>query len=446
MTASSPQTRYAKSGKVSLAYQVAGEGPIDLVFCQGFVSNLDLWWEMAAAARLLRRLASFSRLILWDKRGTGLSDPVDRVPTMDERVGDLQAVMDAAGSEHAAIFGISEGGPMSLHFAAAHPERTTALVLYGSFPRFIAAPDWPYGKSRAEVDEWLKEVDTSWGQGALADWFAPSHSGDERFRKGWGRFLRAGASPGMGRALFEALTQMDCRAILGDIRVPTLVLHRTGDQVASVEAGREMAARIPDARFVELPGDDHVYTVGDSDAVIDEVEEFLTGVRHAAVTDRVVTTVMFTDIVGSTRQAAALGNLRWRDLLSEHDAAVRRELERFGGVEVKTMGDGFLAHFPSASRAIECALALNDALPERLGLELRVALHTGECDRVGSDLLGIAVAVAARLLGLAGSGEILVSETVQGLVVGQPFTFADRGVHELKGVPGRWKAFAASRS
>jgi pimeloyl-ACP methyl ester carboxylesterase len=444
MTAIVPQTRYAKSGKVSLAYQVVGEGPIDLVFCQGFVSNVDFWWEMPIAARLLRRLASFSRLIIWDKRGTGLSDPVDRVPTLEERVDDLHAVMAAAGSERAAIYGISEGGPMSMHFAAAHPERTAALILYGSFPRFTAAPDWPWGFSRAELDRFLEEIDTSWGEGAMADLFAPSLCGEERFRQGWGRFLRAGASPAMGRALFEALAGFDCRDILPRIQVPTLVLHRTGDRVSPVESGRYLAAHIPGAKLVELPGEDHAYTVGDVDAVIDEIEEFLTGVRHAPATDRVVTTVMFTDIVASTRQAAVLGDVRWRDLLTEHDAAVRRELERFGGLEVKTMGDGFLAHFPSPSRAIECALALHDALG-RVGLELRVAVHTGECDRLGSDLLGMAVAVAARLLSLAGPGEVLVSATVQGLVVGQPFIFDDRGVHQLKGVPGEWRVFAASR-
>ncbi|MCA1841970.1 MAG: adenylate/guanylate cyclase domain-containing protein [Actinobacteria bacterium] len=430
---------------MSLAFQVVGDGAVDLVFCQGFVSNVDLWWEMPAAARLMLRLASFSRLILWDKRGTGLSDPVERPPTMDERVNDLQAVMDAAGADHAAILGISEGGPMSLNFALRHPERTTALILYGSFPRFTAAPDWPCGLSRARIDELLEEIDTRWGEGAMADLFAPSYSGDERFRQVWGRFLRAGASPSMGRALFEALDDVDCRAILPEIRVPTLVLHRTGDRIASVEGARYMAGQIPGCRFVELAGDDHIYTVGDSDAVIDEVEEFLTGVRHAVVTDRVVTTVMFTDIVGSTSQAAGLGDVRWRDLVTEHDAAVRGELERFGGVEVKTMGDGFLAHFPSPSRAIECAVALHDTLRHRLGLELRVALHTGECDRVDSDLLGVAVAVAARLLGMAGGGEVLVSDTVRGLVVGQPFTFTDRGVHELKGVPGQWSVFAVSR-
>ncbi len=439
-----PHTRYAKSGGVSLAYQVVGEGPIDLVFCQGFVSNVDYWWEMPVAARLLRRLSSFSRLIIWDKRGTGLSDPVDHVPSLEERVEDLEAVMAAAGSERAAIYGISEGGPMSMQFAAVHPERTTALILYGSFPRLTAAPDWPWGMNRSDFDALLAEIDTSWGEGAMADVFAPSQSGEERFRRGWGRYLRAGASPAMGRALFEALSEMDCRDILPAIRVPTLVLHRTGDRVSSIEAGRYLATHIPGAKLVELAGEDHAYTVGDVDAIIDEIEEFLTGVRHAPVTDRVVTTVMFTDIVASTTRSAAMGDVRWRDLLAEHDSAVRRELERFGGLEVKTMGDGFLTHFPSPSRAIECALALHERLGA-LGLEGRVAIHTGECDRLGSDLVGMAVAVAARLLTLAGPGEVLVSGTVQGSVVGQPFTFTHRGVHQLKGVPGEWSVFAASR-
>jgi len=439
-----PETRYAKTRDgVHIAYQVRGDGPIDLVFTQGFVSNVDLWWEMPTTARLLERLASFSRLILWDKRGTGLSDPAERPPTLDQRLEDLEAVMEAVGSERAALFGISEGGPMSLLFAASHPERTAALVLYASTPKFSVGPDWNFGWDGAQLAGWLDEIDQSWGEGALATSFAPTWAGNEHFRQSWGRFLRAGASPAMARAVFEAADETDCRDILPAVHVPTLILHRTGDRMVNVEAARYMAERIPGARIVEFPGDDHNYTVGDSDSIIDEVEAFLTGVRPTPVRDRVLATVLFTDIVDSTPTAERLGDARWNELLNEHHDIVRRELKNFRGREVKTMGDGFLAVFESPARALHCARAVRDGV-RRLDIEIRAGVHTGECDIVADDVSGVAVAIGARIQATAGPSEILVSGTVRELVVGSGIQFRDHGVHNLKGVEGDWHLFAVS--
>jgi pimeloyl-ACP methyl ester carboxylesterase/class 3 adenylate cyclase len=437
-----PETRYAKSGGVSIAYQVVGDGPIDLVFIPGFVSNVEYYWEMPAAARAFRRFASFSRLIIWDKRGTGLSDPVARVPTLDERAEDLRAVMDAAGSERAALMGISEGGPMGLLFSAAYPERTTALILHGVSPKFSASADWPWGWSPQEITKRLDELERNWGKSALLDLFAPTLANDPTAAQAWGRMQRAGASPAMGRAVYEALCQLDCRQILPAIRVPTLILHRTGERVAYVEGARYMAEQIPGAKLVEFPGADHSFTVGAADPVIDEIEEFLTGVRPGRVPDRVLATVLFTDIVGSTERAAQLGDQRWRDLLAAHDAAVRRELAAFDGKEVNWTGDGFLATFAGPSRAIECACAVRDAM-RHLGLEIRAGLHTGECELLARDQLGgLAVHIGARVAAMAGAGEVLLSSTVKDLVAGSGTDFVEKGSHTLKGVPGEWRLFA----
>jgi pimeloyl-ACP methyl ester carboxylesterase len=437
-----PKTRYAKgTGDVHIAYQVVGEGPVDLVFIQGFVSNVDYWWEMPVAARLLNRLASFSRLILWDKRGTGLSDPVDRVPTLDERVEDLRAVMQAVGSERTALYGISEGGPMALLFAAAHPEQTSALILYGSSPKFSQAPDWPWGWTAEEVHGWLEEIDRDWADGAMFDLFAPGYAHIEAARQSWGRYLRAGASPKMGRAVIQALAALDCRDILPAVRVPTLIIHRSGDKVAKVEAARYMEQHVPGAKMVELPGDDHPYTLGDQDSIIDEIEEFLTGIRHTAQPDRVLATVLFTDIVDSTNRAAELGDRRWLQLLDSHDRLVRQQLDRVAGKEIKRTGDGFLATFTGPSRAIECACAIRDGVGQ-LGIEIRAGLHTGECELVPGDIGGLAVHIAARVVTLAGPGEVLVSNTVKDLVVGADLEFDERGLQALKGVPGEWRLFA----
>ncbi len=438
-----PKTRYAKSGGVSIAYQVLGEGPLDVVFIPGFVSNVEFWWELPGTTRIFERLASFARVILWDKRGTGLSDPVDRVPTLDERVDDLMAVMDAVGSERAAFFGVSEGGPMSLLFAASHPERTTALVLYGASPKFSSSPDWEWGWSADEIAERLEEIERDWGDAALISLFGPNQVDNEAVRHAWGRFQRTGASPAMGRAVYEALCELDCREVLSAIGVPTLILHPVGDRVADVRAARHMAQRIPGAQMVEFPSDDHILIMLDPDAIVDEIEQFLTGVRHETQSNRVLATVMFTDIVGSTVRAAELGDQRWRDLLATHDAAVRRELKRFEGREVKTTGDGFLATFAAPSRAIACACALRDAV-HQFGIDVRVGLHTGECEIMGDDVGGLAVHTGARVAALAGAGEVLVSSTVKDLVAGARIGFADRGTHELKGVPGEWRLFAVT--
>ncbi len=438
-----PKTRYAKSGGVSIAYQVLGEGPLDVVFIPGFVSNVEFWWELPGTTRIFERLASFARVVLWDKRGTGLSDPVDRVPTLDERVDDLMAVMDAVGSERAAFFGVSEGGPMSLLFAASHPERTTALVLYGASPKFSSAPDWEWGWSADEIAERLEEIERDWGDAALISLFGPTQVDNEAVRHAWGRFQRTGASPAMGRAVYEALCELDCREVLSAIGVPTLILHPTGDRVADVRAARHMAARIPGAQMVEFPSDDHILVMLDPDPIVDEIEQFLTGVRHETQSNRVLATVMFTDIVGSTVRAAELGDQRWRDLLATHDAAVRRELKRFEGREVKTMGDGFLATFAAPSRAIACACALRDAV-HQFGIDVRVGLHTGECEIMGDDVGGLAVHTGARVVAHAGAGEVLVSSTVKDLVAGARIGFVDRGAHELKGVPGEWRLFAVT--
>lgn len=436
-----PKTRYAKSGGVSIAYQVLGDGPLDVVFIPGFVSNVEFYWELPSTTRIFERLASFARVILWDKRGTGMSDPVERVPTLDERTDDLMVVMDTVRCERAAFFGVSEGGPMGLLFAAAHPERTTALVLYGASPKFRASPDWEWGWSDEEVTERLDEIERDWGDGALISLFAPSQADNEAIQYAWGRYQRMGASPAMGRAVYEALCEIDCRHVLSAISAPTLILHPTGDRVADVRAARYMAQRIPGAQMVEFPTDDHLLLMYDPDPIVDEIEQFLTGVRHDAQPNRVLATVMFTDIVGSTVQAAELGDQRWRDLLAIHDAAVRRELKRFDGQEVKTIGDGFLATFSAPSRAIACASAVRDAV-RRFGVDVRIGLHTGECELMGTDVGGLAVHTAARVAALAGTGEVLVSSTVKDLVAGSRIEFVERGAHQLKGVPGEWRLFA----
>jgi class 3 adenylate cyclase len=439
-----PKTRYAKSGDGHIAYQVVGEGPFDLVLVPGFVSNVEHYWEMPGVPEIMERLAGFSRLILWDKRGTGLSDPVSQVPTLEERMDDLRAVMDAAGSERAALYGISEGGPMAILFAATYPERVRSLVLYGTTPRFSQGDDFPHGWSPERVEGMLDEIERDWGEGALLEDFAPSYAQDEQMREVWGRYERAGASPSMGRAVLEALAEIDVRPLLDSVHVPTLVLHRTGDRIAAVEGARLIAETIPGARIVEFEEPDHLPMVGDVDALLDEIGEFLTGVRPARPTDRVLATVLFTDIVGSTQRAAELGDRNWRGVLERHDALVRRELHRHQGREVKTVGDGFLATFDGPARAIQCALAAEQGVRD-LGIRIRAGLHTGECERMGEDVAGMAVNIGARVAALAGPGDVLVSSTVKDLVVGSGIEFSERGEQVLKGVPGAWRLFAVER-
>jgi pimeloyl-ACP methyl ester carboxylesterase len=406
-----PRTRYALSGDAHIAYQVFGEGEVDLVFVPGFVSNIEHYWEMPRVPDLLNRLGSFARVVMFDKRGTGLSDPVAGPPPLEQRMDDMQAVMDAAGLERAALYGISEGGPASILFAATYPERTSALVLYGSTPRFRTDDDIAWGAGDERIPAILDEVSTKWGDGALLEVFAPSTIGDPRMEEVWSRFERAGASPAMGRAVIAALFEIDVRDILTSIQVPTLILHRRGDRIAPVEGARLMAERIPDARLIEFEGDDHVPFTGDFEPVVDEMEEFLTGTRQTKPLDRVLATVMFTDIVDSTRRAAEAGDRRWRDLLSGHDELTRRQIERFRGREIKTLGDGFLATFDGPARGIECAAAIRDGV-RPLGLEIRAGLHTGECELAGDDVRGMAVNIGARIGALAEPSEVLVSSTV----------------------------------
>lgn len=438
-----PRTRYALSGDAHIAYQVFGEGDLDLVFVPGFVSNVEHYWGMPRVPALFNRLGSFARVIIFDKRGTGLSDPVPGPPPLEQRMDDMQAVMDAAGIERAALYGISEGGPASVLFAATYPERTNALVLYGSTPRFRTDADISWGADDEQIDFVLSEASAHWGDGALMSAFAPSAANDPTMQEVWGRFQRAGASPAMGCAVLAALFEIDVRDILPTIQVPTLILHRTGDLIAPVEGARLMAEKIPNARYVEFEGDDHVPFTGDFSPVVDEMEEFLTGTRRPRQLDRVLATVMFTDIVDSTRQAAEAGDRGWRELLERHDELTRRQLERFRGQEVKTLGDGFLATFDGPARAIECACAIRDGV-QPIGLEVRAGLHTGECELAGDDVRGMAVNIGARIGAIADGNEVLVSNTVKDLVVGADLTFDDRGEHELKGVPGTWRLFAAS--
>jgi pimeloyl-ACP methyl ester carboxylesterase len=438
-----PRTRYAKSGDAHIAYQVLGDGPIDVVLVPGFVSNVEHYWEMPNVPEIFERVASFSRLILFDKLGTGLSDPVVGVPTLEERMDDLKALLDAVGSERAVLWGISEGGPMSLMFAATYPDRTSALILYGTTPKFSQGPGWPYGWSEAFTEEGLADIEEHWGDGALIEMFAPSYAHDEMAREMWGRYQRAGASPSMARRVLEALAAIDTREILPAVNVPTLILHRVDERVAPVEGARYMAERIKGAKLVEMEGADHLPMLGDTEALTDEVEEFLTGVRRPRQYDRVLATVLFTDIVGSTARAAELGDQRWRDLLERHDSAVRNLLVRFGGREVKRTGDGFLASFDGPARAIKCADDITRAV-RLAGLEIRAGLHTGECELMGDDIGGMAVHIAARVMAKADAGEVLVSSTVKDLVVGSGLTFADRGAHPLKGVPDEWRLYSVS--
>ena len=436
-----PETRYARSGDVNIAYQVVGDGPLDLVLVPGFVSHLDIDWDDPRSAYFLGRLASFSRLIRFDKRGTGLSDrvPLRELPTLEERIDDVRAVLDAVASERAALFGYSEGGPMCVVFAATYPERTSALALYGTYAkRRDPDDDYPWAPTSAEREAYAERIEREWAWESDMRRMCPN--ADDAMARWWAMRAHAAASPGAARALIEMNSQIDVRAVLPTVHVPTVVLHRSGDLDSNVSEGRYLAERIPGARFVELPGADHVPWI-DADQVVDEIEEFLTGVRPLREPDRLLTTVLFTDVVRSTERAAELGDRRWRDLLATYHAAVRDRLDRFRGREIDAVGDGFFASFDGPARAIRCAQAIRDAV-RALGLELRTGLHTGECEVIGDKLGGIAVHIGARVAGEAQPGEILVSSTVKDLVAGAGIEFEDRGVRALKGVPGDWHVFA----
>jgi pimeloyl-ACP methyl ester carboxylesterase/class 3 adenylate cyclase len=433
-----PTTRYAKSGDVHVAYQVFGNGPVDLIYIPGFVSHLENLWEQPDLARWLLRLASFARVIMFDKRGTGLSDRVGELPSFDQRMDDLRAVMDATGIERAAMLGLSEGGPLAMLFAATYPDRCRALVLYGTFARFSS---WIPTAERLQA--MLDYIDRDWGSGVTAGRFAPSRRDDPVFEQWMGRFERLGASPAAAMALMRMNSQVDVTGILPAIRVPTLVIHRTDDQVVAVEGGRFLAEHMPGARYVELPGIDHFVFIGENTSEIaDQIEEFLTGSTATAEMDRVLATVLFTDIVGSTAHAEQLGDQRWRDLLDAHHTAVRRELVRFRGTEVKSLGDGFLAVFDGPARAIRCASGITEAV-RPLGIEVRTGLHTGEVQVGEDDVRGIAVHIAARVATVAGAGEVLVSRTVRDLVAGSGIRFVERGRHSLHGLQETMELYGA---
>ncbi len=441
-----PPTRYAKGPEGDIAYQVVGDGPTDLVIVPGWISHVDLQWSDPGWPTFVGELASFARVILYDKRGTGLSDPVNGVPTLESRADDLRSVLDAAGSDRVALFGFSEGGPISMLFAATYPQRVRALVLLGTLASGLLDDDGSPGRAKwIELMTRVRATIDHWGEGQTIDWAAPSLSHQPLSRRAVGMLERAGMSPRMALLTFEAiLTQVDVRDILSSIHVPTLVLHRKNDAVP-VEFGHELAARIPSARLVELDGVDHWPSVGDIKSITGEIEEFLTGERHEDIPDRVLATVLFTDIVDSTRHAAELGDRRWRDLLERHDEVTRSEVARFQGRVVKHTGDGVLATFDGPTRGLRCATALAERLPE-LGIDIRSGLHTGECEIRGDDIGGIAVHIGARIAALARAGEVLASGTVKDLVNGSGIAFQDRGLHSLKGVPGEWRLFAPTGS
>ena len=434
-----PRTKYARSGDVSIAYQVVGDGPIDLIQVPGSISHLEFMWTEPTLARTYERYASFSRFIMFDKRGTGMSDRDFGIATMEERMDDVRAVLDAVGSETAAVYGVSEGGPLAALFAATHPDRTRALILYGTFPRILEAPDWP-GLSQAEWDQRIEEAVAHFGEGLDLEQWAPSVASDPSIREWWATLERMGASPGTLRALYTMNGQIDVRAALPTIRVPTLVLHRRGDRIIPMAAGEYMASQIPNAKFSPLEGADHM-PYGDVDAQVGEIEEFLTGARREPHIDRVLATVVFTDIVGSTELAARLGDGEWRQLLDQHDhAALRIATEQRGRV-VKSTGDGVLATFDGPARAARFAAELMRQVAP-LGLDLRAGIHTGEVELRGDDIGGIAVHLAARIAALAGAGEILTSRTLKDLTAGSGLVFEDRGMHSLKGVPDEWQVYA----
>jgi class 3 adenylate cyclase len=438
-----PRTRYARNGDVNIAYQVHGDGPVDVVFVSAFISHADQVWEDPGLARFFRRLAGLGRLIVLDRRGTGMSDdgPLD----VEHELEDVTAVLDDAGSERAALLSYTAGGPLAALYAARFPERVSALVLYGCMLRPVGDDELPWVETAEERDRRFEGILARWGEGAFLDTLAPSCAGDPQLRSWLARLERLAASPGRLRRLTAAAAEIDVRPALPAIRVPTLVLHRTGDQLMDVRHSREYARRIPGARLVELPGVDSLPSAGDTDALLGEIEEFLTGGRRGGERERALLTVLFSDMVGSTARVAELGDKRWRDLLAVHDAEVRRTLRAFDGEVVQRIGDGFIAVFEGApSRAVRCGAALCEAVTAH-GVQVRVGLHTGECEIIDDDIGGMAVHIAARIGALAAPGEILVSGTTYGTVVGAGLGFEDRGEHELKGVPGRWPIFALSR-
>ena len=435
-------TGYARSGDVNIAYRVVGSGPFDLVFVPGFVSNVELDWADPQRAAFLSRLSELSRLITPDKRGTGLSDRVQGAPSLETRMDDIRAVMDAAESGRAALFGLADGGCLAALFSATYPERTAALVLYGTLPRYTRAPGFPWAPPREEAERGIEELELRWGTRDLAIEQLQGSDGEAADRLA--ALMRRSASPGAAAALARMNLDIDVTHVLGAVRVPTLVLHRSGHP-SDVRGGRYLASRIPSSRFVELEGDQAFPYLGDSEGLLGEIERFLTGLWQAGAwaepeRERVMTTVLFTDIAGSTRVATELGDARWRELLEQHHALIRSWLLRFRGRELDTAGDGFFASFDGPARAIRCACAITENVRD-LGIEVRAGLHTGECEAVEGKVSGIAVHIGARVAAHAAPGEVLVSNTVKDLVAGSGIAFSERGVAELKGVPGEWKLF-----
>ncbi|MEY2536561.1 MAG: hypothetical protein QOG67_301 [Verrucomicrobiota bacterium] len=443
-----PKTKYARSDDVRIAYQITGDGPFDVVWAPGTMSHLDLDWEFTQRALFFERFSKFCRLIRFDKRGTGLSDRPVKMATLEERTDDIRAVMDDVGIERANIFGVSEGGSMACLFAATYPQRVSSLLVWGAQARWIASPDHPWGQTREEHDQMISMIQDDWpsieyitGPGA-----GVGKDADPAYIEFYSRYMRAAASPSAVRAYELMNGQIDTRPILPSIQAPTLVMNRTGDPCARVEAARDMASRIPGAKFKEYPGNSHSMMLDDMETVLSDIQEFITGERPIESYDRILATVLFLDIASSTERAAALGDTAWRNLLNSYYAIVRKELARFRGKETNTTGDGFLATFDGPARAVRCAIAIVLAV-RQLGIEVRAGVHTGECELMGDNVGGIAVHTGARIMAKAEPGCVLASRTVKDLVSGSGIDFDDRGIHELKGIPGEWRLFAArSRS
>jgi len=439
--ATMPETQFTKAGEVDIAYQVVGPvAELDLVFIPGWMSHLEVMWELPEFARFLDRLAAMGRLILFDKRGTGLSDRVAGVPTLEQRADDIAAVMAAAGSARAAILAWGEGAAISAMFAATHPNRVSALVL-ASLPVKVIDGQWPTVPDPALMRELSAAVESGWGQASLVPLLAPSRAGDERFLSWYRRWERLSSTPSAAAANLRWAMEFDLRPVMSTIQAPTLIVHRTGNALFDLESQRAAVPLIPGAQWAELPGADDLPYVGDSGALLDVIQEFLTGGPAPADSDRSLATVLFTDIVSSTEKADALGDRRWRDLLDEHHARIRRLLDRFGGREVDTAGDGFFVTFDGPTRAVRCACAIRDAVRD-IGLEIRAGLHTGEVERRAAEVSGLAVHVGARVAARAQASEVLVTSTVRTLVLGSGISFVDRGLHLLKGIPDQWQLFA----
>jgi len=436
-----PETKYAKSGDVNIAYQVIGDGSLDLIYVMGWISNIELFWEEPSMSHFLNYLSSFSRLILFDKRGTGLSDKVSQLPTLEQRMDDVRAVMDAVGSRKAALFGVSEGGPMCALFAATYPERTSALIMYGSYAARLWSADYPWAPTAEQRQAFYDILKQGWGGVTDLDSLAPSMMNDTRFRQWWAAYLRRSASPADALTLAQMNTHIDIRNILPAIHTPTLIIHRTGDMDSSVEGSRYMSRKIPGALFVEIPGIDHLPWVGNSDKLLNEIELFLTGELHKPQPERILATLLFTDIVGSTELATSLGDTQWHYLLDRHYEIVRKELIRYRGQEITTTGDGFLATFDGPARAIRCGCTIRDSL-KQLGIIIRAGLHTGECELIGNNIGGIAVHLCSRVMSKAGDGEVLITRTVKDLVAGSGIQFQSRGSQQLKGIDGEWELFS----